>query len=76
MRIRMLRPRVYQDAGRELPLDMGGDYDLVDAVAQSLVATGAAVAIDAAAVQHAPESKPVRPPETKPGRPPETKRGG
>jgi hypothetical protein len=65
MRVRMLRARVLQDAGKELPLDQGKVYDLVPAVALPLVATGAAEIADVAIVASAPETKPMRAPETK-----------
>jgi hypothetical protein len=67
MRVRMIRPRRFMDAGLERPLDAGASYDLADVVARSLIATGAAVA-DADA-----EAAAVAPPETKPFLPPETK---
>jgi hypothetical protein len=66
MRVRMQRARVLQDAGKELPLDLGQVYDLAPAVALSLIATGAAeVVAETAAVVAAPETKPMRAPETK-----------
>lgn len=66
MRVKMLRARVLQDAGKERPLDLGCEYDLAPVVAVSFVATGAAVIVeDVAAVSAAPETKPLRAPETK-----------
>jgi hypothetical protein len=60
----MTRYRTLQDAGREQPLSVGEDYDLSDLVAQSLIATGAAVCLEA---RHpvVPEAKPMAPPERK-----------
>ena len=64
MLIRMTRYRTLQDAGREKPLSVGEAYDLPEFVAQSLIATGAAVSLEA---RHpvVPEAKPMAPPERK-----------
>lgn len=68
MRVRVLRPRVFMDAGVERLLDAEGVYELPDVVARALIATGAAAVEEAAAVAHevADEAKSVLPPETKP----------
>lgn len=67
MRVLMCRPRRFLDAGVERMLDLGSEYDLPVVVAESLVATGAAVMVEHV-VLVAPEIKPMRPPETKQGR--------
>jgi hypothetical protein len=76
----MLRARRLSDMGREIPLDQGGTYDLSMVVAQSLIATGVAVAVEdepetelVGASLRSPETKPVLGYETK-GRP--NSRGG
>jgi hypothetical protein len=87
-RVRMVVARHFLDAGVERPLDRGGEYELPDVVADSLIATGVAVAVtppdvaksdkksekpDAAPAPAETDAKSQRPPETKPMRPPETK---
>jgi hypothetical protein len=61
MRVRMLRARAWQNAGREQPLDLGACYDLPDLIAMAFIASGAAERV-AVAVAH--ERAVVRPPET------------
>lgn len=46
--VRMLRARMWQDAGRPVPLDVDQVYGLPASVEASLVATGAAVYVGAA----------------------------
>lgn len=65
MQIRMLIPRVMQDAGRELQLHVGKVYELPTVVAQALVATGAAERVETARVVKAPENTATAPPETR-----------
>jgi len=45
--VRMLTARAVQEAGRELPLDVGREYDLADVVAEALVCAGAATPVRA-----------------------------
>lgn len=71
MRVVMIRPRRLQDAGADRPLDIGRSYDLPDIVAQSLIATGAAVLEDG---EPGDEEASLRPPEIKPMRAPEIRR--
>jgi hypothetical protein len=64
--VRMIRPRRFCDAGVERMLDLGQEYDLPVVVAQSLIATHAAVVVaEASMVEAAPETRPMRAPETK-----------
>lgn len=66
MRVEILYPRTWQDAGRNVPLNVGEVCDLPDVVAQSLIATGAAKAVGVAkAIVAAPERKPTGPRERK-----------
>lgn len=77
MRVLMLLARRYQDAGTERPLDRGQSYELPDAVAQSLIATGAAkaesVGVGADDDQADAEPKSMRPPGGRPMLAPERK---
>jgi hypothetical protein len=69
--VRMRLARYFLDAGVERMLDFGKEYDLPPVVAQSLVATGAAVMVaveEFTAIVGAPEIRPMRAPETKQGR--------
>lgn len=71
MRVRMTRTRMFLDAGRERPLDIGSVYDLPQIVAESLIATGAAVALTDEDVERRDA---LRSPETRPELAYETKR--
>lgn len=65
MRVEMRRSRVWQDAGTEVQLDFGRQYELPDLVAAALIASGAAVRLDApeiAAMLHVPETAAARGP--------------
>ena len=65
MRVLMRVHLVMQDAGVERPLNVGGVYALPDALAQQLIAQGAAeldpVALETGAFVDAPEHKGARP---------------
>ena len=59
MRVIMRLARVWQDGGRERPLDVGQTYDLPDVVANALIATGAAVRSDEGNVLVPPDTTPI-----------------
>jgi hypothetical protein len=65
VQIRIVIPRVMQDAGRELQLHVGKVYDLPAVVGQALIATGAAERVETARVIRAPENTAAAAPETR-----------
>lgn len=69
MKVTMTIPRTWQNAGREEQLQVGAQYDLPEAVAAALIATGVATAVvvDVPAVREDArrEVKPFLPSETK-----------
>jgi hypothetical protein len=75
MWVRMLRARSLQHAGVETPLSVGQAYDLPADIGASLVATGAAEAVQTSALDDNDETAARRPPEGRPLMAPETKEG-